>query len=104
MCIRDRDYIVTNNLSEIEQRTSAHPRGEELFMIKFLAIEAGLLRARIRRGRYYGGDFTAGLRYVRDRKVDLVLPHRAKAFARRYAHAGPTFCILPGGSAGSVYY
>ncbi len=98
------DYVVTNNLPELDQAGNTNLHGEELFMVRFLAIEAEIFHARTRRAKYFSRYFAAGLRYVRDRKVDLVLPRRALRFARRYAHPGPRLCILLGGSAGSVYY
>lgn len=134
---REWDYILDNNLIRLETGQPApagragkpgkliRPDGHgcapigprERAMLAYYDRSDAELAARRGRGVLYPSvAVPPGLRYVPGARVRLEVPETSRAFARRYAHAGPAgpggpvgragprICVLLAGSAGARMY
>ncbi len=113
---REWDYIVDNNLMALEDESPgllARPEGyqppergwEEESTIAYYARTGPELTARKGRGVLFPQmALPSGLGYDAEANATLEVPAASRAFAARYAHAGPKICILPAGSGPVAQY
>ena len=97
------DYIVTNNLPEIQFKDMKKLYWQEEGMLKYVRLSDKIFQSKYKSSIFPKTRLPKSLKY-KSAKLRFEVPREARAFAKRYDYPGEKICILLGGSAGYRYY